>query len=407
MGERVYPKYEYGRVTHRSPVLVDGALTLYGFNYITTQRNIFHSLAKRALSEVVVVGQDEQIEALVKHISTAIPGSVATITGPFGSGKTDLVYGLVDKLIASGNTKPEEIHRIEINSTDWDSVNSLSSILRRNSSFADGPVDILSIPPRLIIIEEGERADRETHETAFIMAGLLLPHIPFLIFTGEYTLKDPHFFKLLGIDQNNVYQVQMAPVTADSLKETMRKRMTYLFGDQVKDFDPNPLFDPAFLDFLIPRTNPPIATYREVLMIISELGQTETPRSSEDLPALIDGNLYRSFYDFRPPYHNLKPDVGVFVSRIQELIRNTYTPTSYFQPLSYEQLITLGLYEGLDTKGLEREERRSDRLTSLLRSKIIAVIGDSVLTERNNKERTFLPTVETFLNARYLPLILK
>lgn len=384
--------------------------------YITTHRyGLFYNLARSGLTNEFVVGQGEQIQALANHIIASPQGSVAVVVGPFGSGKTEFIYGLTNELTASGRMKLEEIHRVAINDIYWEDVNSIPSLLRRGvpgqirSSFATEPVDIISTPPRLVIIEEGERADKETHETAFIISGLLLPQIPFLIFTGGSTLKDKLFFELLGVDQDKVYQVNMDPVTPNALKEAMKKRMTFLFGDQVEEFNPDALFDPGFLDFLLPKTNPSIATYREVFNIILKLGNNATDwrlssQSSEDFPALIDGDLYRRFHEFKSPYHNLRPNLAVVVSRIQELIRNTYDSASYFQPLTYRQLVDLGLYEGLDAEGSEREERRSERLTSLILDSIVEEVCVPKITRKKIQERTYLPTIETFLNARYLPL---
>lgn len=404
---KVYPKFE--RTFHEKPVLVDGALTWYGLDYISNHPyGLFNWLANRYLSSEVAVRQETKIKSLAEHIVNSSPGSVATVFGPFGSGKTNFIYSLVNELDASGKIKLEEMHVIAVNNIYWNDVNSIEDLLKINSSFTSAPVDTKSIPPRLIIIEENERADKETHQDAFVMMGLLLPQIPFLIFTGESTLKDPRFFELLGVKQNEVYQVEMDPVTPDSLKQAIKKRMTFLFGDQVSGFNPDSLFDPEFLNFLIPKTDPPSATYRDVFNIISYLGKKakfEMPKS-EAHPALIDGNLYKKVREWDKDISNngsSQEDYEKLVaSGIHKLICSINNSASYLQPLSYEQLIALGLHNGQSPEQIKSDERRHDRLEHLVSARIIRKIGSSMLTERKISEELFLPTVETFLDAHYL-----
>lgn len=399
MTEREYPVFE--KVIHPSPILAEGALTWYGLNYIVSHHSdLFFWLAtKRGIRELV--GQEDKTKALADHIVSSPSGSVATIIGPFGSGKSGFVYRLMDELISSRKMKEEEMHWVATTDRDWDKIYTIPDILGKTPSVA----------PRLMIVEENERMDKQDHENAFTMLGLLLPQIPFLILTGESTLQDPQFFKLIGVNPSNIYSVEMDPITPESLKETLKKRMMSIFGDQMQEFNPDLLFDPEFLSFIIPNTSPPVATYRGTLENISwmgrnALGQGLVDRKLRDQPAQINGEFYRKIRQ-----DNLsrieKSYIYTVTAGLHKLIRTTFDPSTPFQPLSYEELIELGLFEGLDLDGAERERhsKRNERLNSLLGFGFVREVGDSKLTLKNNSDRKFIPTVQTFLDARYNPLL--
>ena len=395
---RGYPVFE--RVTHLSPILAEGALTWYGLNYLTRHSSDpFFWLSTRSGADELV-GEEDKIKALANHIDSSPSGSLATIVGPFGSGKTGFVYRLMDELISSGKMKEEEIQWVATSNRDWNKIYTITDILAKNPP----------VPPRLIVLEENERIQRQDHEDSFTMLGLLLPEIPFLVLTGESTLKDPQFFKLIGVDPSKVYSVEMDPITPESLKEALKARMLALFGEYAQSFNPDKLFDPEFLNYLIPNTNPPVATYREILgkivgMAQYGLGEGLVDRELRNQPAQINGELYRKVWQDSPSGIE-KSYVDKVTAGLHRIIRTTHNPSMAFQPLPYEKLIELGLFEGLDAPGEERERngKRNERLRNLLLWDVVKEVGDSKLTPKSNSDKTFIPTVKTFLNARYNPL---
>ena len=413
MQEREYRAYHIlERVTHYSPILMEGgALTWYGLEHIIGHESKpFNWLSK--LENVYgheLVGQEDKIKALADHIASSPSGSVATVLGPFGSGKTGFVFGLAEELISSGKMRREEIKHRAMNDLDWNKTYTVDDILRDNFP---GEKDRKCVHPRLLILEEHERADKQTDEDAFTMLGLLLPEIPFLILTGESTLKDPQFFKLIGVDRSKIYSVEMDPITPESLKEALKRRMIFIFGDYAQGFDPDALFDPEFLDFLIPNTNPPVATYRDALLWISSMGQQaetilDLKGEQENQPAHINGDFYRKIRQARRS--TMEPYEYSVKAGLHKLIRTTYDHSTSFQPLSYEKLIELGLYEGM---GLDRTQRGREReLDRRMRSLLsegngaIVEVDKSELTKKKDSDRRFLPTVDTFLDARYNPIL--
>src|SRR3990167_11150386 len=75
------------RVVHPYQIIKDGKPTFYGLTYLTSDRfSFFGSLANSATE--LTVGQDEHRKQLADFIINAPDGSFATVTGPFGSGKT-------------------------------------------------------------------------------------------------------------------------------------------------------------------------------------------------------------------------------------------------------------------------------------------------------------------------------
>lgn len=400
MTERFVPQFE--RVYHDKPALIDGALTWYGLHYLANHSyNPFYSLARGGRSDLII-GIEPQIRSLSDHISTAPIGSLATISGPFGSGKTAFIYALLDELSTRGIMKPEEIHRIVLDDLRWSDVSGLDSVLSSLTTFGkDRYVNTEETPPKLVIIEEIDRSEKEQHENAFLLAELIRRDLPFLIITGgSATLKDPNFFELMEVSSDQVYQVEMVPPTPESLKEVLKRDFAFLFGDNTPEFNPDRLFDPEFLDRALPNTHPPITTFREALSRVSDLAKSlRYPKDSSDEHAFIDGNFYREFVKPTNDYVKDRLDIG-FLIRLQELINSTYNPAVPFEALNFEQLTDLGFDEGIE--GDIDIRKRNKKLKN--HHQFLIEVDVSALTDKPESERRFLPTARTFLDARYNPI---
>lgn len=397
------------RTYHKHPIAVDGRLSLYGLSYLLRKNELFYWLD--SARPQLITGQDEQRAALVDFVKNSAPGSIATVRGPFGSGKTALAYSTVAELVRSGAVSPGAIHRItQHDITQHEGFNPDDALAPK--TVFDQTKKEGSTFPRVVFLEEIERtSDPETNEASFRNVATMRDGMfaPVIVLTGENTLDDPRFFDLVGSNPDEVLQIEMPPFTEADLYDAIKRRLLYTFGDVAKDIDVNNIFDPEIINVLIPNTDPRTATPRDIFFFFEALssyteGLKYTAKPLLDKPVHIDFATFRRAMRQQLGFNRARIDRDKDASQLRQewfwtFIRDNYDPEVPFKSFTLRELLKIMKDSGF---ALETPEDTEDdwRFLYALRAELdLMEVNNSKLSPKPLPDTEFLPSTEAFIKS--------
>ncbi len=350
------------------------------------------------------VGQEKARQQLLDIVTNSPSGTVAIISEPLGAGKSTLIHIVIDDLVESGAFSHEECIRLSARS------------LKEGMSYGDlistemgkKPEDWQTTKPKVIFLEELDRKETFAMLQGAMKgaSGFIGKATPVLVLSGDHSLRNPALIKDLNAPFEPI-RVALDPLTPNLFKKAFEARLRYaLKMDPETKIDINYLFDDKFLRFLIPDTEPPIATFRDVFAILQEMSQifTDSSRKSNTL-AQFSSSLYREYTGkFRStkrlaePWTN-DPKIWHAVSWLHKGIIRAFSHRTPLQPIDVEYFKKL--YPGEDISDKEYPQI----LRSLAAHAILVPVGIPYLKhEEERYPSPYLPSQRTILEALFNPL---
>lgn len=345
------------------------------------------------------VNQERARGQLIDIITNSPSGTVGIVSEPLGSGKTALVSMVWDDLVKKRILKPYEIKRI--NTTSLPEDISFDDLIKKSWGELRPKAR-----PKVLFLEEFDRKYplKDLHRKIDTANRFLGTDIPIMIFTGDYSLRNPDLIKRIN-SPYDPHLIEMDPLTPETLKQTLRLRLQDTsIGSNARKIDMDYLFDPAFMSYFLPNTDPAVANTRTTLVLIQELADS---MGWSQQPAQFNADLYREYIAQRERQLGSKENHRhvwqidkyqgnrqLLVTRVHELIRQTYDPNKLFKPLSTADLVNL---LGIDIPNLD------EFLDPLIDTRFLVPFGIPYYNGQGKTPEPYLPGQQTFIEAKFGP----
>ena len=212
-------------------------------------------------SSELFVGQKGPRKRLFDAITQSPAGTVIIISEPLGAGKSTLISVVRKDLERRGFASLDESKRTS---------NLHLDVGMSFDKFSE--TEKITVPQKVIFIEEFDRKVPflMQQEKMKIAAGFIGNSIPIMVLSGDYSLRNPSLVGVINSNNEPTY-IRLDPVTPEMLKSAFELRLRYVLGKQVGKIDMDALFDREFMRYLIPNTNPSIATIRTSLVLLQNM----------------------------------------------------------------------------------------------------------------------------------------
>lgn len=212
-----------------------------------------------------------------------------------------------------------------------------------------------------------------------------------LVLAGDYTLRNTTMLSLLD-NVEDIAKIEMEPLNKEFFLKAMRVRIKrFLQMDEPPDF-----FDEEFLQYLLPNTSPSVTTFREVFGVLLSVVPF-LPKNTRQ--CFISGREYITFSAQEKRFF-LDKNKDRFYSMLIRYIREEYDPEKLMKPME-----TVDFYENWPIEGINSESDYERQILSpLARIGILRSVGIPFTRKDLELHRfppPYLPTVETFLRAKY------
>ncbi|HEX8597016.1 MAG TPA: hypothetical protein VF952_00685 [Chloroflexia bacterium] len=256
---------------------------------------------------------------------------------------------------------------------------------------------------KVLIIEELDRKKRHGY-----LLGALEAVVQWLhedkkaILTGDYWLKAPEALKVL--EDLRVEHIPLEPLTKDLLLEAVELRLGHWLqslglvqGSKKAKKEASKvvqeMFDPKLLQVLVPRTDPPVATFREVLGLIKDLALS-LPLDHEPCRFTVD-----TFREWDATYRRGRlwsDEQRFFVEALYQVIRDRAGDGSFWRPLDIDEWLEI-IPEAEEFE----DDLESEIIAPLARTGALVPMGIPYSDPAREKDfrPPYLPSVRTFAQA--------
>jgi hypothetical protein len=334
-------------------------------------------------TQVPMAGRAAPQRKLASIVSGEIPARFVRLSDLFGAGKTFFLDAAVNRLAADGLiAEPTEyLH------ADFRDLGDFSSI--QHSRVRLLAVDELDRKAkRDVLLRTIEAAARWQGEDGRIV-----------ILTGDYALKNEDLVSAIGepetLDLEPLDRVLLIRALAFRLAKALRQ-----FYPNGEDLDAEALeaaesfFDPDLLSVLLPPTDPPVATFREVLGILQKMSQV---LPMDRRPAVMTPETFQAAAAVEGTRRR-PPAQAEFLEALNVEIRSRRVTGTPFEPMLVHEYPWLsGMSDG------DAAKYEGNVIDALIRAKLLLPMG--VPYASPSYRRTpgpYLPTVRAFLNATFL-----
>jgi hypothetical protein len=329
---------------------------------------------------VTMVGREAPRRKLASIAAGEVPTRTVRLSDLLGAGKTFFLQSAVNQLSTGGliDEATEYLH------LDYREIDTLATLEKS--------------PVRMLVIDELDRkAQRDELLAAIETAKSWQREDRVLILTGDYSLKNDDLVSTVG---------ELEPLELEPLDEVLLIRaMTARLAKALRQVDPHGdveaeaheaaegLFDPELLAVLLPPTDPPVATFREVLGIMQRFANV---LSMDDEPCTFTPDMYRQVTGSEGTRRRPPAQVE-FLESLYAEIRARRAAGEPFPQMEAPDFP----WVDLDEEKVEDYERTV--VDALIRAKLLLPMG--VPYAPPSQRRTpgpYLPTVRAFLNASFL-----
>lgn len=328
-------------------------------------------------------GREREQTDLLEKLEAAPIGSVIVLSEPLGAGKTTLLRQVQKALTENGLVAEEERETAfcRVRAFDEEALNAISE-------------------SRLVILDELDRkAERRTILEKLVMVDQRLgERLPYVILAGDQSVTDHEELRDALRNAAMIDWVKLDPLTPELLTEALTRRaIAYVSGFDPADSLADLFDDGDVLRKLLPKTEPPVATFREVLSILSDIAKSKAIPLNE-APCVITADVCRAW---------LADSLAVtedtqqyrFLQWLQEYLaeQNGQHP---LRALTTEELRKLCPLPGISTDA-DYEELVLDPLA---RADVLRGFGVPYQEGTGRPRRDpgpYLPTVRTFLRTAY------
>lgn len=320
-------------------------------------------------------GRDREKAELVDGVLGSPPGLVLILSEPVGAGKTSLLRMTRSAFVANGLILEDDPRPI------W-SIRHLD----RDALEVDGR--------RLLLLDEFDRkTSREVLLDKLAIVGMFTDQVPHIILVGDQSVGDhPELRGALG--GATIRWVRLDPLGPELLIEALEKRAGY-YSLPFDPADIRGILDPEFLLRLLPPTEPPVATFREVLKILTDLAQA-LPLNNK--ACTISGETVERLYVRHPPATD-DPDQVEFLLGLRSLIRNeeTLDTRNALGTAQWRELIPV---RGISTDA-EYEEQILDPLARTHLLVGLGIPGRDGTGKPRRDPPPYLPSITAVLRSHY------
>lgn len=206
----------------------------------------------------VFTGREVEQKAILDALGDGSGHATLAVTAPLGGGKTFLLNVILSHL--------EQQHVISA------------------SEVRDAIVSIRSLTPsvaktlvgcKILVIEELDRKEQRTELVKQLerVRRLVTSSFPYVVLCGDETLTDIDTWRQVMDIKHEVTVVPLGPVTPQFFLEALEKRAQFYTPEQSDGI--RELIDPEVLRYLLPATDPPIGTFRDVFAVLMDIAKDE------------------------------------------------------------------------------------------------------------------------------------
>ena len=237
-------------------------------------------------AEVPMAGRAAPLRKLTRIVSGELPARVVRLSELLGAGKTFFLQDSIGHLQQSGSLDEatDVVHK------EFQTLGDFSSI--ENTS------------ARLLILDELDRkAGRDQLLRAIEAAARWQRDERIVVLTGDYSLRNQDLVSSIGTPEPLELEPLDTPLLLRAIQGRLAKALRQIHRDG--DFDDEAhqaaeaLIEPELLTVLIPRTDPPIATFREVLGILQKLAGV---LPIDEAPCVFTRDTFQAFANSERPW---------------------------------------------------------------------------------------------------------
>lgn len=325
------------------------------------------------VSSEFFAGQEKPRQKLTELVTNSAPGTVIIVSGHLGSGKSSLISVVRDDMSQEGN-RERDFPRI-----------SIYNFMGKLKQLQDDGIN----KPKAIFIEEFDRkmTVEVLEKSLKTVADIARKQQSVIILSGDYSLRNPALLVDVASLSGDLIYIDLDPLNPDVFKKAIELKISHGLNKGVGEIDMD-MFGNELMVYLIPNTNPPIATMRTSLVILSEMLNNLPSNNS---PVKLSGDLHkRRNIDFNAKTWH-------FVSWLHKYVKN-HDPNVPMQALKTEDFIKL-----YPSDEISREEFPSV-LQVLASLGVLESVGIPYVDGENQVPEPYLPSQKTFLDAIFDPL---
>ncbi len=335
----------------------------------------------------IFAGRESEMKRLLSHMEGVERGSVLVLSEPLGTGKTTFLgnasRALADKGLLATEREDSAIVGIR--------------------EFSEEYVDELAADEVLILDEVDRKHKREKAMNKLSLINERLGEsFSQLILSGDQSVTDRADLREVLDNAKSVEWLGMKALTPELLFEALQKRAGYYFRDDDRVAEELPeIFEPAFLRRFIPDTDPPVATFRESLKLLSELASSPSAVPLNEGPCRFSAESCDGWFAEMPPVTDDQTQVefllwlGTYLDSLEQV-------GEPFRALATEEWFALHPIGGID----DPEQYEERILDPLVRADVLRGFGVP-FAEGTGKVRRdpgpYLPSVKTFLRTAFDP----
>jgi hypothetical protein len=332
-------------------------------------------------ASVTMVGRQAAQRKLASIVSGELPARVIRLSDLLGAGKTFFLQSAINQLSMGGilDERAEYLYR------DYRELGDFS------------PIDDSGV--RVLAVDELDRkAGKDDLLRTIEAAKKWQRDERILILTGDYTLRNEELTAVVG-DQE---PLELEPLDEVLLKKTMTARLEKSLRQIYPDADvedeaadaADRLIEPEMLRSVLPRTEPSVATFREVLGILQSLASL---LPMDDQPCVFTAEMYREAAS-RDGNRRRPPAQTEFVENLYAEIRRRQRTGEVMPQMQAGEFPWLA---GMGEDEVPEYERKV--IDPMIRAKLLLPMG--VPYAPPSQRRTpgpYLPSVRAFLSAAFL-----
>jgi len=251
--------------------------------------------------------------------------------------------------------------------------------------------------PLIVIDEIDEKTVYRVIQANLGLVNSKLDELPkLLVLVGDYILRNQKVLSMFSNVSERKY-IKLEPLDRQFFLKAMKARVKkFLDTDEEVEF-----FDPDLLDYLIPRTEIGIATFREVLTILQGL-VSELPLDTNK--CCISGKEARFWFE-KKAKGIFEEERSIFYKWLIGYLVKEYETSRQNQNYTMKVLETSTLRELCPIENIKSDEEYEERiLIPFAKTNVLKSLGIPFLRTESTVDRypgPYLPSVKTFLDAKY------
>jgi hypothetical protein len=310
-------------------------------------------------------------------------GATFAVSAPLGAGKTFLLKMIIEHLKAKNLIRESEVK---------DAIISIRRLTAEAVTALRGN--------KILILDELDRKEgRDAMLNRLADAGeAITASIPYVVLSGDQSLSDiGTWSQALGI-QHEVPVLNLEPLTPAFLLDALEKRAQFYTPAQSDGI--RELIDREVLGYLVPPTDPPLATFRDVFALLMDIAQDKVYGiPMNDDPCRISPAVCKEWAEGLVPVTDDDRQIR-FLSWLRDHVRELHRREETFTALSTEQCMAECRISGVRSAA----DYEATILAPLAEADVLRSCGVPYVGGTGGPRREpppYLPSVRTWLRATF------